>query len=133
MLHITNKILTLTYIYPLKKKKLHRVDSGDYWPTSIKEKIQWIPLLPLLNILQILWKNNGLISSLLKVFAMFELRLSYKEGILDVVSLKFINCKIETALYLKINSLVFDEIITKFVLNTILHHVGMSWIIISNK
>ena len=27
----------------------------------------------------------------------------------------------------------FEEIVTKFVLNSILHHVGMSWIIISNK
>ena len=27
----------------------------------------------------------------------------------------------------------FDEIITKFVLNAILHHVGMSWIISYNK
>ena len=27
----------------------------------------------------------------------------------------------------------FDDIITKFVLNAILHHVGMSWIIRSNK
>ena len=30
-------------------------------------------------------------------------------------------------------SLVFDEIITKFLLNAILHHVGISWIISSNK
>ena len=57
---------------------------------------------------------------------MFELRLSYKEGILDVVYLRCINCKRETGLYLKINSLIFDEIITKFVLNAILHNVGMS-------
>ena len=77
--------------------------------------------------------NNGLISSLLKVFSMFEIRLMYKEGILDVVYLKCINCKRETGLDLKINSLVFDEIITKFVLNEILHNVGMSWIIRSNK
>ena len=64
--------------------------------------------------------NNGLISSLLKVFSMFELRLSYKEGNLDVVYLSGINCKRETGLFLKNNS--FDEMITKFVLNAILHH-----------
>ena len=40
MLQSMNKILTLTYINPLKNK-LHRFDSGDYWPTSIKETIQW--------------------------------------------------------------------------------------------
>ena len=72
-------------------------------------------------------------SSLLKLFAMFEIRLCYKKVILDVVSLKCINFKRETGLYSKINSWLFDEIITKFVLNAILYHVGMSWIIISNK
>ena len=41
---------------------------------------------------------------------MFELRLSYKEGILDVVSLKCIHCKRETGLDFKINLLLFDEI-----------------------
>ena len=64
---------------------------------------------------------------------MFELSLSYKEGNFDVVYLRCINCKRKTGLFLKINSLVFDEMITKFVLNAILHHVGMSWIISSNK
>ena len=43
MLQSTNNILTLTYIKPPKKRKLHRVDSDDYWPTPIKEKIQWFP------------------------------------------------------------------------------------------
>ena len=52
---------------------------------------------------------------------------------LDVLSLKCIHCKIETGLDLKINSLLFDEIITKFVLNTILNHIGMSWITSSSK
>ena len=64
---------------------------------------------------------------------MFELRLSYKEGNFDVVYLRCIDCERKTGLFLKINSLVFDEMITKFVLNAILHHVGMSWIISSNK
>ena len=64
---------------------------------------------------------------------MFEIRLRYKKLILDVVSLKCIKCKRETGLYLKINSLIFDEIITRFVLNEILHHVGMLWIISTNK
>ena len=64
---------------------------------------------------------------------MFEIRLSYKEGILDIVSLKCINFKRETGLDSKTNSWVFDEVITIFVLNAILHHVRMSWIISPNK
>ena len=63
---------------------------------------------------------------------MFESRLSYKEVNLDVLYLRCINCKIETGLFLNNNN-SFDEMITKFVLNAILHHVGMSWIISSNK
>ena len=62
---------------------------------------------------------------------MFELSLSYKEGNLYVISIRCINCKTEAGLFLKNNK--FDEMINKFVLNTILHHVDMSQIIISNK
>ena len=69
-------------------------------------------------------KNNGLISSLLEVFAMFELGLNYYEEKLYVISIRCINCKKETGLYLK--NTTFDETITKFLLNAILHHVVMS-------
>ena len=41
------------------------------------------------------------------------------------------NCNKETGLYLR--NTTIEEMITKFVLNTILHHVVMSWIICSNK
>ena len=75
--------------------------------------------------------NNGLILSLLNVFAMFELRLNYDEEKLDVISIRCTNCKRETGLYLK--NTTFDEIIIKFLLNEILHHVDMSWIISPNK
>ena len=71
----------------------------------------------------IMWTNNGLILSLLKVFAMFELRLNCDEEKLDAISIRCINCKIETGLYLK--NTTFYEMITKLVLNYILHHVGM--------
>ena len=65
---------------------------------------------------------------------MFEIRLSYEDEKLVVVSLKCINCKRETGIDPETSfSWVFDELITKLVLNTILHHVGMSWIIRSNK
>ena len=65
---------------------------------------------------------------------MFKIRLSYGDKDLDTVSLKCINCKTETGLNLETRfTWVYDEIITKFVLNAMLHHVGMSWIISSNK
>ena len=55
---------------------------------------------------------------------MFALRLFGDKDKLYVISIRFINCKKETGLYLQ-NS-TFEEIITKFLLNAILHHVGMS-------
>ena len=65
---------------------------------------------------------------------MFEIHLIYEDEKLDVLSIKCINCKRETGLNSKtIFSWLYDEIITKFVLNEILHHVGMSWIISSHQ
>ena len=50
------------------------------------------------------------------------------------MSINCINCQRETGLNLETNfTWVYDEIITKLVLNAILHHVGMSWIIISDQ
>ena len=65
---------------------------------------------------------------------MFEIRLSYGEKYFDTLCLKCINCKTETGLNSETNfTWVYDKIITKFVLNEILHHVGISWIIISDQ
>ena len=78
--------------------------------------------------------DTHLISSLLRKFSMFEIRLSYWEKDLDTLCLKCINCKKETGLNLETNfTWVYDKIITKFVLNAILNHVVMSWIISSNQ
>ena len=62
------------------------------------------------HIENIMKTNNGLISSLLKVFAMFELRLISNEEKLDVIAIRCINCKRETSLYLK--NTTFEEIVT---------------------
>ena len=62
---------------------------------------------------------------------MFELLLIGDKERLDVIAIRYINFKKETGLYSQ-NS-TFEEMITKFVLNAILHHVGMSWIISSNN
>ena len=65
---------------------------------------------------------------------MFEIRLSYGEKYLDTVYLKCIHFKREIGLNPETSfTWVYDEIVTKFVLNEMLHHVGMSWIISSNK
>ena len=131
MLHSTKEIFMLTFI-TLLKNKLNCHNNDKYWPTPIKYSIQWFTFLTIMehtaNIMKI---NNGLILSSLNIFAMFELHSNFDEEKMDVISIRCINCNRETGLYLK--NKTFDEMITKFVLNSILHHVGMSWIISSNK
>ena len=67
----------------------------------------------------------------IKCFAIFQLRLFDDKYEVEIIAIRFINCKKENGLYL-INW-TFEEMIAKFLLNTILHHVGMSWIICSNE
>ena len=78
--------------------------------------------------------DKGLISSLLKMFSMFEIRLVFGDEDLDAFSIRCINCKIGTGLDPETSiNWVYDEIVTKFVLNKMLYKVGISWIISSNK
>ena len=62
---------------------------------------------------------------------MFELLLNCDEETFDVISIRCINCKRGTVLFLK--NTTFDEMITKILFNAIFHNVGMLWIISSNK
>ena len=64
---------------------------------------------------------------------MFQLCIFYdkeneEENFVEAISIK---CDKDTGLYLK--DTIIEEIITTFVLNAILYHVGMSWIIYSKK
>ena len=102
---------------------------------SIKSTLQWFPFHAIMeytgNIIQ---DDTHLTSSLLKMFSMFEIRLSCGDDDLGKVCLKCVNFKKETGLSAETSFKGFyDEVITQFVLNTMLHHVGMSWIISSIK
>ena len=78
--------------------------------------------------------DTHLTSSLLKMFSMFEIRLSCGDDNFYIVSLKCIHCKKETGLNADTGfNRFYDEVITQLLLNAMLHHVGMSWIIISKK
>ena len=106
-------------------------DSDLYWPIAIKDTIKWFPFLSIMEHTANLMKTNkGIIPSLLKAFSMFELRLIGDKEKLDFIAIKCINYKKATGLHLQYST--FEEMITKFVLNSILHHVGMVWIISSN-
>ena len=79
------------------KKKNNRIADHEHWPASIKSTIQWFPFHAIMehngNIMQY---YTHLIPSLLKMFSMFEIRLSYGDKDLDTLCLKCINCKKET-------------------------------------
>ena len=67
---------------------------------------------------------------------MFQLRLFYdkhdEEGnVTYAIAIRCINCNKDTGLYLKDTPI--EEMITKFVLNSIPHNVSMSWIICSDN
>ena len=58
---------------------------------------------------------------------MFKIRLIFGDEDLDALSIKYINCKKKTGLDSETSfNWVYDEIVTKFVLNTMINHVGMS-------
>ena len=79
--------------------KFNSVDSDKHWPKSIKNKIQWFPFPTITeHTANKMQENKGIISSLLKIFAMFKIRLSFGNKELDVLSSKCINCKRETGL-----------------------------------
>ena len=67
---------------------------------------------------------------------MFQMLLFYykhneEDNVLKSIAIKCSNCDRSTGLFLKDKTV--EEMITKFVLNTVLHHVDLSWIISSKK
>ena len=68
--------------------------------------------------------NTHLTSSLLKMFSMFEIRLSCGDDDLYKVCLKCVNCKKGPGLNAETGFKTFyDEVITQFLLNAMLHHL----------
>ena len=82
------KKIWLYHIYPLIKK-INRIDDFKHWPASIKSTVQWFPFHAVMeytgNIMQ---DYTHLTSSLLKMFSMFEIRLSCGDDDLEKVGLK---------------------------------------------
>ena len=65
-------------MYKPSKNKFNRVDNHKHWPASIKETIQWFPFLTIMeHTANKMQDDKGIISSLLKMFSMFEILLSY--------------------------------------------------------
>ena len=86
----------LTYLN-LLIKKIDSHDSDLYWPTSTKDTIQWFRFLIITDhTANILNPNKGIIPSLLKVFAIFELRLIDDRDKVEVIAIRCTNSKKET-------------------------------------
>ena len=65
---------------PSKKKKIDRHDSIDYWPTSINEGINWLSFLNTVEYNADRINNEiTLLSSLLWMFSMFQIRCWYNK------------------------------------------------------
>ena len=92
------KKIRLYHMYPLIKK-INRIDDFEHWPESIKSTLQWFPFREIMeytgNVMQ---DDTHLTSSLLKMFSLFEIRLSCGDDDLDKVGLKCIHCRKETCL-----------------------------------
>ena len=74
MLHSTKKIDTNLY-KPSDEQENYRYDSDLYFPTSIKDTINWFPFITIMeHTANITETKSGMIPSLLKVFSIFELR-----------------------------------------------------------
>ena len=59
------------------------------------------------------------------MFSMFEICLTVGDVNVDKVSLMCINCKRSTGFKKKSGKELYDKMITPFVINSMLHHVGM--------
>ena len=80
---------------------MNRVDSDKFWPTAIKDTIQWFTFLTIMeHTANILKPNKETIHSLLKVFSMLELRsIDYRDNV-EAISIRCINSKKSIGLYL---------------------------------
>ena len=119
---------------PSEINKFNPVDNHKHWPASINNKMLVSFSYHYGTYCKKMQEYTRLISSLLNMFSMFEIRLSFGDKYLDALSINCINCKIETCLDSVTSFIwVYDKIVAKFVLNAMLHHVVMSWIISSNR
>ena len=93
------------------KKEIDLHDSNFYWTTSIKEKIHWFPFFTIIeHTANILKPNKGLITSLLKLFAVFQLRLfddkhNEEDNVVGSISIRCIKCNKDTGLHIKLKEL----------------------------
>ena len=110
-----------------------------YWPTIIKEVINWFTFLNIMDYTaNKIYNEIKLLPSLLEKTSMSQMCFCYNKEPDDKNDVKIVaiwcsNCGRETGLSMKNINTNYKDITTSFVLNAVLHHVVMSWIIETHK
>ena len=122
-----------------QKRKNYRNDKTECWPTSINEGLNWLPFFDIMEFTADRINNYKiLLRSLLNMFSRFKIRCWYNQGgddqnTVENIAIRVSNCKELKMISMDKMNTTYQDIITSFVLNTMLHHVGMLWIIGTNK
>ena len=91
---------------PSYKKEIYCHNTNLYWPTSIEDTNEWFSFLNIMEHTEnILKPKQGIVASLLKVFAIIELRLIDDIDKVEAIATRCINYKKETYLYLRTSTL----------------------------
>ena len=78
--------------------------------------------------------NKNILPSLLNIFSMFKVKCLWNTREYEIkhtgikFAIRYGNCGKETIIDVDIVNTTYQDIITTFVLNKMLHHVGMLWI-----
>ena len=73
MLHLMKNKIDANMYKPSDTKYIDRHDRDLYWPTSIKDTIQWFPVFTTIeHTANVINQNKGLFPSLLNVFLCFS-------------------------------------------------------------
>ena len=124
---------------PSQKKEIDICGIIDHWPTCIKEDINWLSFMNIMEYTEDKVENETtLLPSLLSIFSMLQIRCWYSKGHDDQnkvehFDIRCSNCGKETFLSMDNMNTKYKDIITTFLLNAVLQHVGMSQIIGTNK
>ena len=120
----------LLFHVPTTKKIINRIDNFEHLPESIKTAIEWFPFLDMMEYTgNYMISDISLTTSLLNMFSMFSVKITVRDDTVNEVSLMCINCKREKYIQHKSDKDFYDKMITTFMMNSMLHHVGMSWMI----
>ena len=80
--------MILSHVPSLKK---NCIDNFEHWPESIKTTIKWFPFLDIMEYTgKDMISDISLTTSLLKIFSMFSVKITVRDGTVNEVSLMFL-------------------------------------------